>query len=137
MSATRKQVREQLVSLFTADGSFTGGVMGYAPVDLLGKTRVLLIYIDNTRFDMISKHMNNNFHVYNLDVYVKRESEVNTEDVLDDLREVVRSVVRTNVTDANWNELNLNDVSNAYFAEVSGVPYRVESHSLIVKVSQT
>ena len=53
--------------------------------------------------------------------------------ILDTLHEVVRSVVKDNQSNANWDYLSLEEPSEAYFAEISGVSYRVESHRLTVK----
>lgn len=130
---TRKTVREALDTLFTANGSFTGGVNGYAPVDLQGMDKVLNIYSDRTHHQQESSALEHNFYVFILDVCVKRASGETAEDTLDDLHEVVRSVVKANQSNANWDALSLEEPSDAYFAEVSGVAYRIESHRLLVK----
>jgi hypothetical protein len=137
---TRKECRERLGVIFTANGSFTA-VYDYAPVGFEGASKVLIIYSDAARHEMISRDFNNNFYKFFLETYVAREG-ATAEDDLDTLHEVVRSVCRTHLTDsANpvapaWNELNLEDESECFFSEVSGVPYRVERHSLLIKVSQ-
>lgn len=130
---TRKDVRHRLETLFENQGF--NKVFGYAPVDLQNATKVLSIYSDNTRHDFMTRDNNNNFYAFFLDVYVKRVQNENTEDILDDLHEIVRSVIRANVGDTTWSNLDFNEISDAFFAEVSGVPYRVERHSLIVKVN--
>jgi hypothetical protein len=133
---TRKQVREQLVTLFDADSTFTT-VYGYAPIDLRGTTKVLCVYSDRSRHEMISKHLNNNFYVFFVESYVKRVNGENSEDALDDMHEAIRAVIRANIGDSTWNELNLEEESEAFFAQVAGVPYRVERHELLVKVTQS
>jgi hypothetical protein len=132
---TRKQVRERLVTLFDADSTFTS-VFGYAPLDLKGATKVLCIYSDKSRHEMLSKHLNNNFYQFFLETYIKRVGAENSEDDLDNLHEAIRAVVRANVGDETWNELILEEESEAFFAQVAGVPYRVERHPLLVKVTQ-
>lgn len=132
---TRKECRERLAALFTANGSFTA-VFDYAPTTFNGASKVLTIYSDSTRHDMLTAHLNNNFYIFFLDVFVKRAG-ATTEDDLDTLHEAVRSVVRTNVADSNWNELFLDEDSECSFVEVAGVPYRMESHRLRIKVAQT
>jgi hypothetical protein len=62
--------------------------------------------------------------------------EPGAEDALDDMHEVVRAIVRANVGDATWNELNLEEDSDALFARIANEPYRVERFSLMVKVTQ-
>lgn len=131
---TRKQVRQALVALLDANSAFNQ-VFGYGPLELLGATKVLCVYSDSTMHDFISGHNNNNFYHFHLDTYVKMTGVEADENDLDDLHEAVRSVIRTNIPNANWNELELSDNSNALFAEVSGVKYRVEQHKLKVKVS--
>lgn len=79
----------------------------------------------------------NDFHTYSLDVYIKRVSGVNSEDDLDTMHEVIRAVVKANIGNAAWNEILLEDESDALFAEVAGVPYRVERHPLSIKVTGT
>lgn len=131
----RKAVREELTTLFTASNQFNQ-VFGYAPVDLNSKTKVLCIYSSDTRHDMISKTLNNNFYTFYLDVYVKRLNGEDVEDILDSLHETVRSVIRSNISNTNWDNLDLNDESECFFAEIQGVPYRMERHILIVKETQ-
>lgn len=131
---TRKQVRQQLVTLLDADSTFNL-VYGYAPTDLSGATKVLCVYTDTTRHEFISAGLNNNFYDFILETYVKRTGAEADENNLDDMHEAVRTVIRANIVNSNWNELNLDEDSDALFAEVSGIQYRVERHSLIVKVS--
>lgn len=135
---TRKQCRKRLVTLFDANSTFNQ-VIGYAPNDLNGATKVLCVYTDNSREDMISEDMNNDFHTFLVDSYVARENGEDSEDDLDDMHDAVRAVVRANVSDSqgNWSHLNLNSESDAGFAEISGLPYRVEHHVLIVKVTRS
>lgn len=127
---TRKQCREALVTAFAGQG-FTS-VLGYAPVDLQGASKVLCIYSDRTRHDMISAHLNNDFYTFFLEVYVKRAG-VTAEDDLDTRHDAIRSVCRANVSNAQWDHLDLNQESEAFFAEVAGAPYRVERHTVTVK----
>jgi len=134
MASTRQQVREQLTSIFTTRAQFNA-VYGYAPLDLQGYTKVLCIFSDRTRHDQMTKDWVNNLYTFILDVYVKRASGENTEDVLDTMHEELRDGVRDNQGDSTWDFLDFNETSDAYFAEVSGVPYRIERHTLTVKVS--
>ena len=133
MGSTRQTIREALDTIFTAEGSFTGGVLGYAPVETQGMDKILSIYSDRTHHIQASQHLQTNFYVFLLDVLVKRTGGETAEDTLDTLHEVVRSVVKANQSNANWDYLSLEEPSEAYFAEISGVSYRVESHRLTVK----
>lgn len=133
---TRKAIREELVSIFTAEGSFTL-VLGYLPLDLRGASKVLCIYTDDTRHNFMSAHMNDDLHHFFLDTLVKRGNSADHEDDLDDLHEVVRDVIRANIGNANWDELQLEEASDALFGDFSGVPYRVEQHRLQVKETLT
>jgi hypothetical protein len=132
---TRQVVRERLVVLFASKGF--NQVYGHAPLDLQGFDKVLAIYSDRTRHDFISANLQNAFYALTLDVYVKRESGETAEDNLDILHEVVRDVIRDNIGDPNWSDIHLLEDSDAYFAEVSGVPYRVERHTAIVKETES
>jgi len=135
---TRKTARKALVALFVTDGSFTGGVLAYRPDTLDGMTKVLAVYTTRTRYKMESKHLNHSFYTFALDVFVKRTSGEAHEDTFDDLHEVIRAVVRANVSNANWDNLDLDTApSVASHVEDEGVPYRLERHSLLVKELRT
>jgi hypothetical protein len=134
--ATRKQVRKRLATLMAESDEFEA-VYDHAPLDLRGQDRVLCIYSDRTRHEMLSAHLNNAFYRFTLETYaLRRVDEPGAEDALDDMHEVVRAIVRANVGDATWNELNLEEDSDALFARIANEPYRVERFSLMVKVTQ-
>jgi hypothetical protein len=130
---TRKTVREALAVLFVANGSFTGGVNAYPPVDLQGMDKVLAIYSMETSHQQESSALELNFYTFALTVFVKRAGGETVEDTLDDLHEVIRSVVKANQSNANWDLLDLGLGSEAGVDEVSGVAYRLEVHKLLVK----
>jgi len=134
VASTRQAVREKLASLLTTRAQFNA-VYAYAPLDLQGFTKVLMIYSASTRHEQFSAQWANNFYTFVLDVMVKRSGGENAEDTLDALHEEIRDFVRDNQGDATWDYLELNEVSDAYFAEVSGAAYRGERHPLTVKVS--
>ncbi|KKN57469.1 hypothetical protein LCGC14_0561810 [marine sediment metagenome] len=129
---TRRIIREALVTIFTAEGSFNQ-VLGYAPVSVDGMDKVLSIFSDKTHHKQESLHLEHNFYSFSLDVLVKRSGGETAEDTLDDLHEVVRDVIGDNQGNAIWEYLSLEDPSDAYFAEISGVAYRVEKHLLFIK----
>ncbi len=129
---TRRIVREALVTIFTAEGSFNQ-VLGYAPVSSDGMDKVLSIFSDKTHHKQESLHLAHSFFTFSLDVLVKRSGGETAEDTLDDLHEVVRDVISDNQGNVNWEYLSLEDPSDAYFAEISGVAYRVEKHLLFIK----
>jgi hypothetical protein len=134
MAGTRKQVRKQLVTLLDADSTFSL-VIGYKPTVLQSvTTKVLAVYTRRTRHGWPSAALNNNFYTFSLDCLVKRDDET-SEDALDDMHEAVRSVMRANVGDSTWSALDLDEESDASFTEISGVPYRLERHTLVVKVT--
>jgi len=118
--------------LFTATGEFNQ-VYRYAPVDMQGMDNVLAIYSDRTHHQQESAALEHNFYVFTLDVMVKRDGGETTEDTLDSLHDTIRSTIKANQVNANWDLLSLAEPSDAYFTEVSGVAYRLESHSLSVK----
>lgn len=135
--STRKQVRERLATLFSASDEFTE-VYDHAPLDLRGQDRVLCIYTDSTRHDMISAHMNNAFYRFYLETFaLRRIDEAGAEDALDEMHEAIREIIRENVGDSTWNELSLEEESDALFAQMAKEPYRVERHSLTVKVTSS
>jgi hypothetical protein len=132
MGATRKTIREALAAIFVAADDFNV-VYAYAPVDLQGMDEVLCIYSDTSQHVDESYASQHNFYTFTLDVYVKRASGETTEDTLDTLHEAIRSTIRANRTNANWDWISLEEPSDAYFAEISGRSYRVESHKLSLK----
>jgi hypothetical protein len=132
---TRKECRETLAGLFSAL-TFTGGVYEYLPMNLNGATKVLAVYSDTSRHEIISGGFGNNFYRFNLDVLVKRAG-AGVQDDLDDLHENVRSVIRAAVGNAAWNEITIEEDSEGLFAEIAGIPYRVEQHKVLIKVSST
>jgi hypothetical protein len=112
-------------------------VYDHAPLDLRGQDRVLCIYSDRTRHEMLSKDLNNAFYRFTLETYaLRRVDEPGAEDALDDMHEAIRSTIRTNVGDATWNEVSLEEDSDVLFARVATEPYRIERFSLLVKVTQ-
>ena len=129
---TRQAVREELVSIFVTEGTFTV-VLGYAPVDTQGMDNILSIYSDETHHKQASQHLAHNFYTFTLDVIVRRSGGETTEDTLDTLHEVIRKTISDNQGNALWEYLSLEGPSNAYFAEISGVAHRIERHPLFVK----
>lgn len=127
---SRKTARQALVSLFAGQGF--NQVYSYAPTDLKRATKVLCIYSAETTYEMLSLHLNTSLFTFALDVYILRDN-TTEEDDLDDMHEVIRSVVRANITNSEWDNLDLTRASEPQFAEVSGVPYRVERFLLTVK----
>jgi hypothetical protein len=132
--ATRKAAREALAALFVTNGSFTT-VNDFAPIDLKGTTKVLNIYARASRMDRMSRDVRNNFHVFNLDVFVKRTGTGADEDDLDTLHEAIVTVCVANPTNANWSHLELSEQSECLFAEVAGIPYRLERHRVTIKIT--
>ena len=131
MGSTRQTIREALAAIFVSADDFNV-VYAYAPVDLQGMDEVLAIYSDTTYHEQESYASEHNFYTFILDVYVKRASAEMTEDTLDTLHEAIRSTVKANQSNAFSDWLKL-EPSDAYFAEISGVAYRVESHKLALK----
>ena len=131
MGSTRKTIREALAAIFVTADDFNV-VYAYAPVDLQGMDQVLAIYADTTYHQQESYSLEHNFYTLIFDVYVKRASAETAEDTLDTLHEAIRSTIKDNQSNANWDWLKL-EPSDAYFAEISGVSYRVESHKLAIK----
>lgn len=135
MSSTRKQVRERLATLMAESGAFEM-VYDHAPLDLRGKDRVLCIYTDSTRHEMLSADINNAFYRFFLETFaLRRVDEVGAEDALDEMHEAIRATIRAGVGDTAWNELSLEEDSDALFAQMAKEPYRVERHVLLVKVT--
>ena len=129
---TRQVVREALVAIFVAEGTFNV-VLGYAPVDTQGMDKILSIYSDSTHHKKETQYLEHNFYTFSLDVIVRRASGETTEDTLDALHEVIRSTISDNQGNVNWEWLSLEEPSDAYFAEISGVAHRVEKHRLAIK----
>lgn len=134
MASTRKQVRDQLVTLFDADATFNL-VVGYKPA-VLGAvtTKILAVYTYQSRHELMSAALRNDFYSFVVDALAPRD-DATSEDALDAMHEAVRSVVKANVGDTTWSHLHLEEESTASFTEISGVPYRLERHILNVKVT--
>lgn len=130
---TRKAVREALGIIFTNIGFNTVNL--FAPKDLQGQTKVLNVYSKRSRLEKLSADMKNDFYTFNLDVLVKRTGVVADEDDLDTLHDALKTAVSNNIGNAAWSHLEMNEDSDAMFVEISGVPYRMERHTLKVKLS--
>ncbi len=128
---TRRHCRERLAELFQGQG-FTV-TYDYAPVDLAGASKALLIYTLGSRHDRLSRGFTNDFHMFALDVYVKRSDAAN--DDLDALRTSMQGVILDNVGDSMWDELEL-DNSRPATVEIAGIPYLEERHLVLVKASR-
>lgn len=133
---TRQAAREELVTIFVAEGSFNV-VLGYAPVDTQGMDKILSIFSDRTHHKIESANLGHSFYLFSLDVLVKRSGGETVEDTLDELHEAIRATVKANQRNANWEYLSLEEPSEAYFSELSGVAYRVEKHLLFIKETTT
>lgn len=131
---SRKAIREELANLMTATGDFNI-VYDYPPTEIKQATKAIAIYTTGTDVDIISADMENDLHYFNLDVYVRREDSDDGEDDLDTLFQTVRTVLKSAATtsNVNWSALMPDNVSTAFFAIVSGKPYRVEQFKVIVK----
>ena len=88
MGSTRKVIRKALAALFVAEGSFTGGVFAYAPVDLQGMSPVLAIYSGTSHHTQESYASEHSFYTDTLDVYVKRVGGEDAEDTLSGYKEL-------------------------------------------------
>lgn len=128
----RQTIREELVTLFTAEGSFNQ-VLGYAPVDIDGMDKILAIFTAGAYHHQETQDMEENFYNFILDVYVKRSGGETVEDTFDALHEAIRSTIKANQGNTNWAYLSLREPSDAYFAEIGGDSYRIETHRLTVK----
>lgn len=131
---TRAEVRSELVGLFAGDSAFNV-VNGYAPLETKGATKILNIYSKRTSHEFTSKHLNTHFYTFILDFLAKRSDTSAAEDALDAAAEAIREVVRANVQNASWSNIQLEAETEAYFAIISGVPYRGEKHTVLVKVT--
>lgn len=129
---SRQTVREELVTLFTAEGSFNQ-VLGYLPVVNRGMDKVLAIYAASASHEQESADLEMNLYGFDLLVIVERSNGEAAEDTFDALHEAIRSTVRANQGNANWEYLSLRTPSEAYFANISGASFRVETHRLTVK----
>ena len=133
---TRKTIRQALVTLFDADSTFNQ-VLGYLPLDLNGATKVLCVYSIGTANEFLSGHLNNDFYTFRLDGFIRRTGAEADENDMDDMSEAARTVIRANISNANWNELDLSQESTYLQTEISGVPYIVERHLLKVKLARS
>lgn len=131
---TRKECREALTALFSA-AVFTGGIYEYLPTDLQGATKALAVYINRANHEVISGLMRDAFYHFNVDTLVKRAG-ATSEDDLDTLHEEVRSACRAAAgNNGTWNEITLEEVSECFFTEISGLAYRVEQHKVKLKAT--
>ena len=128
---SRKTIRKEIASIFEDTEEFNQ-VTDYAPVSYRGMDKLLAVYTARTKHRQETKHLEHNFYAYVLSVMVKRSGS-STEDDLDDLHDVIRSTVKDNQVNDNWDLLSLEEDSQAGFTENEGSAYRVEAHILLVK----
>jgi len=132
--STRHVVRDTLVTLLAADTTSFNTVNGYAPLETFGATKILNVYSKQTAHEFLSNDLNYAFYQYSLDFLAKRDNTTAAEDAIDAAAESIRSIMRANVSNVNWSNVQLESESEPYFATISGVPYRCERHSVKVKV---
>jgi hypothetical protein len=133
--ATRKQVRKELVSVFTTGGAF-GAVYGYLNQEFgEATTKILCVYSKATHHDNFTMDAHHDLYGFYLDVQVKFTNTEADEDTLDDLHESIRATVKANQGNSTWSYLELETDSNPFYAEISGQKYRIEQHILWVTVT--
>ena len=71
MGRTRREVRKRLATLMAESNAFEA-VYDHAPLDLRGQDRVVCIYSDRTRHEMLSADMNNAFYRFFLETFALR-----------------------------------------------------------------
>lgn len=138
---SRKLVRDELVTLFAANGSWQE-VYGYFPSAALaaGRTPVLMIRSRGTRQDMAGVWINPASYRFLLSSFVLAYSSsdswtsANAEDKLDELDKVLRQVIRDNVGSLTYAdnlrfEEGFSDVSDI---DLGGNPYIVETRAILV-----
>jgi hypothetical protein len=131
---TRKQVREELVSIFTTAGAFNA-VFGFLNQEFgEAVTKILCVYSKATHHDNFTHDAHHDLYGFYLDVQVRFTNTAADEDALDGLHESIRATVKTNQGNANWAYLDLETDSSPFYAEISGQKYRIEQHILWVTV---
>jgi hypothetical protein len=137
---SREAVRDELVALFTADGSWQD-VYGYYPAvsEMKGRSPIMLIRSQGTQQDMAGQDTNPSSYSFLLTTWVLAYSEdggwtsADAEDQLDTLDRVTRQIIRDNAdggTNASQYRFEAG-FSNRSDLILEGVPYIIESRTII------
>lgn len=146
---SRELVRDELVALFQADGSWSIGaahhVYGYFPaaIEIVGKTPILVILSAGTRQDMAGAFTNPASYLFRCITLVLADSDsdswtaANAEDKLDDLDRAFRQVIRTNMNLLTKADLLRFDegYSERTDIDLGGKPYIRETRNIIADLN--
>ena len=137
---SRELVRDELVTLFTANNSWQN-VYGYFPSanEIVGKTPILVILSAGTRQDMAGVWSNPSSYRFRCLSFVLADSDsdnwtsANAEDKLDDLDRAFRQVIRTNMGSlTNADLLRFDEAySERVDVDLGGKPYIREERNII------
>ena len=142
---TRELIRDDLVTLFTANGSWQS-VYGYFPGtnEMKGKTPVLVIRSRGTSQDMAGAVTNPTAYRFVLSSFVLAYSENSAdnwtsddaEDKLDELDKVLRQVIRDNAGGGSYADRFEFEPGYSQVDDIiiEGLPYIVESRGIIARL---
>jgi len=138
---SREAVRDELGTLFTADGSWQEVYNHFPSVDeIKGKTPVLIIRSRGTQQDMANLNTNPATYRLLLSSWVLAYSSsdgwtsANAEDKLDELDKVLRQVIRDNAGGGSNADLYRFEPGMSQVDDViiEGIPYIVETRAILV-----
>ena len=142
---SRELVRDELVALFVADGSWQE-IFGHFPSvnDIKGKTPVLTIISRGTEQDMAGLETNPATYRFLLSSFVLAYSEVDSwtsadaEDKKDELDMKLRQVIRDNAGGGTNADLYRFEpgFSQVDDREIGGLPYSIETHAILADLKR-
>jgi len=140
---SREAVRDELVALFVADGSWEA-VYGYYPGHsvISGKTPVLTILSAGTQQQMTGQHTNPSSYRFIISSFMLQSdgaswTPANAEDSLDTLDMKVRQIVRDNAGLTNGDIIRFgNGYSQVDYRILESLPYQIESRDIFVDLNK-
>jgi hypothetical protein len=139
--SSRELVRDELVVLFVANGSWQE-VYGYFPSvsEMEGKTPILIIRSRGTEQDMAGLDTNPAVYRFLLSSWVLAYSEsdswtsANAEDKLDELDKTVRQIIRDNAGSLTNGDVIRFEAGQSQVDDmiIEGLPYIVETRAILV-----
>lgn len=138
---SRETVRDALVTLFTADGTWQS-VLGYEPKTLDGLSPVLTIISAGTDYDELSGGVNPTEFRFRARSYILVEDQnapsswgpAQAEDKLDELEKIAREIIRDNAPTGSYGMSREEGFSSPSWIAEKSLLYRFEDVFIIAHI---
>lgn len=140
---SRELVRDELTTLFTANGSWQA-VYGYVPAVKVfaGMTPLLIIRSRGSIQNFASEETNPTEYSFGIASFLRAYSvgeitSAQAEDTLDTLDAAIRQIIRNNAGSMTYaNSLRFDGGSEVKDVAIEGLPYMVETYIVVAKLAR-